>query len=307
MLRAVENINRFYRPLTEEMLDYARSDTHFLLFIYDNLRNALLDRAQSRSQSPMPSTSASASANPARALVREVLSRSAETSLRVFERETYDSTGAGPGGWDTLARKWNKATLMADARESAARRVYRAVHAWRDRVARAEDESVRYVLQNQYLFVLAENPPADVAALLGVFQYVPGVVRRRVKELVDEIREAVKEGPEGPAVVQPVVEEQAMEVDESVAVPTPQDTTSQVAPLWPAGTYFLCVSCGLLMTCAETLRSQPPGCTIVGPLRRGPGINSREPIMCSVREHALCRSPTLCAFSSMSCARGILG
>lgn len=140
-------------PLPEEMLAYARSDTHFLLFIYDNLRNALLDRAQSRAasraQSPSdPSTSTSRASpsipgEPSHALVREVLSRSEETALRVYEREVYDESGAGPGGWDTLARKWNKGALMAAERDSARRRIYRAVHAWRDRVAREEDESTR--------------------------------------------------------------------------------------------------------------------------------------------------------------------
>ncbi|KIP03738.1 hypothetical protein PHLGIDRAFT_77059, partial [Phlebiopsis gigantea 11061_1 CR5-6] len=184
------------RPLPEEMLDYARSDTHFLLFIYDHLRNALLDRAQSRSQSPaIPPPSPSSSTSPAHALVREVLARSAETSLRVPEREAYDAAhGSGPGGWDTLARKWNKGGLMADARDGGARRVYRAVHAWRDRVARAEDESTRYVLPNHHLFVLAERPPADIASLLGAFAHVPPVVRRRAKELHDAIREAAQGG-----------------------------------------------------------------------------------------------------------------
>ena len=129
------------------MLTYARSDTHFLLFIYDNLRNALIDRAQSRAQSPSdPSTSAAANGGePSQALVREVLSRSEETALRVYEREVYDVvSGSGPGGWDTLARKWNKGQLMAAERDSAGKRIYRAVHAWRDRVAREEDESTRY-------------------------------------------------------------------------------------------------------------------------------------------------------------------
>jgi exosome complex exonuclease RRP6 len=131
------------------MLAYARSDTHFLLFIYDNLRNALIDRAQSRAasraQSPSePTASASSSGDLAHSLVREVLSRSEETALRVYEREIYDAEGgSGPGGWDTLARKWNKGAFMATERDSERKGVYRAVHAWRDRVARQEDESTR--------------------------------------------------------------------------------------------------------------------------------------------------------------------
>ena len=147
-------------PLPEEMLQYARSDTHFLLFIYDNLRNALLDRAQSRAQSRAESPASSSSTPapvpdpsipPAHVLVREVLARFEETALRVYEKEVYDAEGgSGPGGWDGLARKWNKIALMAGSTLGEAdnamrvqRAVYRAVHAWRDRIAREEDESTR--------------------------------------------------------------------------------------------------------------------------------------------------------------------
>jgi len=66
------------------MLKYARSDTHFLLYIYDNLRNALLDRSGGKPD-----------------LIRMVLSRSEETTLRTYEREVYDfDTGLGPWGME---------------------------------------------------------------------------------------------------------------------------------------------------------------------------------------------------------------
>ena len=128
---------------------YARSDTHFLLFIYDNLRNALLDRSLSRAQSraQSPSTDFPARSSPFSShysLLREVLSRSADTSLRVYEREFYDAEyGSGPGGWDTIARKWNKVALFADGPGGVKHDIYKAVHAWRDKVAREEDDSTR--------------------------------------------------------------------------------------------------------------------------------------------------------------------
>jgi exosome complex exonuclease RRP6 len=127
------------RPLSDEMLKYARADTHFLLYVYDNLRNALLDRAASRSASP---ESRADSPTTADALVREVLSRSAETALRTYSSEPYDAEGGtGSNGWDTLARKWNKPALGMDSAPGVQREVFRAVHVWRDRVAREEDES----------------------------------------------------------------------------------------------------------------------------------------------------------------------
>ncbi|KAG7088738.1 hypothetical protein E1B28_012706 [Marasmius oreades] len=185
------------RPLPEEMFDYARSDTHFLLYIYDNLRNALLDRARSMTMSDEPSMIASSSKiDPLHALVRDVLVRSEETALRVYEKEIYDAeNGSGSSGWDTLARKWNKANLSNSVSAAVIpgmqREVYRRVHMWRDRIAREEDESTRYILPNHFIFQFAEQPPADMAALLRVFTSVPPVIRRRARELLDAIRQAV--------------------------------------------------------------------------------------------------------------------
>ncbi|KAJ3510409.1 hypothetical protein NLJ89_g4693 [Agrocybe chaxingu] len=194
------------RPLPQEMLLYARSDTHFLLFIYDNLRNALLDRSKSSSRSPTSSpppgssgSSSSKSKSPT-ALLDQALARSAETSLRVYTKEPYDAEeGTGPGGWDTLAKRWNKGVFLAGGPGvgvgAMQREVYKAVHAWREKTAREEDESTRYVLQNHFLFMLAEEPPADMAALLKVFRTsVPPLVKRRAKELLNVVREAVKRG-----------------------------------------------------------------------------------------------------------------
>ena len=122
------------------MLKYARADTHFLLHVYDNLRNALLDRAISRSASP--TTSRAGSPTALDVFVREVLSRSKETALRAYSLEPYDAEGGtGPNGWDTLTRRWNKPALGIDGVPGVQREVFRAVHVWRDRVAREEDES----------------------------------------------------------------------------------------------------------------------------------------------------------------------
>jgi len=38
----------FYRPLPDEFIRYAQSDTHYLLYIYDRMKNELLDRANGR-------------------------------------------------------------------------------------------------------------------------------------------------------------------------------------------------------------------------------------------------------------------
>ncbi|KAF5360491.1 hypothetical protein D9756_004521 [Leucocoprinus leucothites] len=265
------------RPLPEEMLQYARSDTHFLLFIYDNLRNALIDRAASRSRSSSPPTNtssnvnpnapaictppstANASTSPAHTLINHVLAKSAETCLRVYTKEPYDhASGSGSNGWDGLAKKWNKpfftssGTLPSSSSDSTTphqvlvmqKAVYKAVHWWREKVAREEDESTRYVLPNQYLFRIAEAPPGDLAALLRMFgAQVPAVVKRRAKELLDDIREAVKsslrdirvEEVEEKKVVDKVVEKQVEATEpraEDHARPVEQISKETNEQLW---------------------------------------------------------------------------
>lgn len=99
------------------MLFYARSDTHFLLYVFDCLRNELLDHADGQPNS-----------------IRTVLHHSATTALNVHVNEDFSKESA-----HFLARKWNKGLW---GKQLA---VYEAVYEWRVRVAREEDESVRCV------------------------------------------------------------------------------------------------------------------------------------------------------------------
>ncbi|KZO96978.1 hypothetical protein CALVIDRAFT_563610 [Calocera viscosa TUFC12733] len=153
------------RPLPQEMLDYARSDTHFLLYVYDQIRNDLLQRADGRPE-----------------LVQKVFDLSKDVALQFWEPERYDAHGEGPNGFNRLATKWNK--HFFGAKEAA----YRAIHAWRDRIAREEDESLRYVLPNHQLFALAEQCPRDGKGVLKCLQGTFSLSQSKVDELVELIR-----------------------------------------------------------------------------------------------------------------------
>ena len=72
------------------MLNYARSDTHYLLYIYDRMRNELITKSD-------PTTLN---------LLRVTLERSAETSLKKYNKIIYDEDGEGPGGYIKLQEKW---------------------------------------------------------------------------------------------------------------------------------------------------------------------------------------------------------
>lgn len=118
------------RPLPEEMLFYARADTHFLLFIYDSLRNALLEKS-SRPPSPIEGGQSGIKQNPQKAM-RQVLDLSADTALKLYVRDTYDPEI----NWGAPARKW----LPQSEVRGEAGAVWQGLMNWRDRVARELDE-----------------------------------------------------------------------------------------------------------------------------------------------------------------------
>jgi exosome complex exonuclease RRP6 len=80
----------------------------------------------------------------------------------------------------------------------------------------------RYVLSNRFLFKLVEKPPVDMAALLHAFEFTPPVVKRRAKELLDVIRDAMKKGVSG--AVEDPKELLPTAPSETTVAPTKMDT-----------------------------------------------------------------------------------
>ncbi|EDQ87070.1 uncharacterized protein MONBRDRAFT_33488 [Monosiga brevicollis MX1] len=147
------------RPLSEEMLHYARCDTHFLLYIYDRLHSELL--AQGNEQ-----------AN----LLRAVYQRSKELCLQRYEKPFYSQATAE----DALNR-------MSRSLVPSAVELFMALHAWRDQVARDEDESPRYVLPDHMLLELASRAPTETGQILACCQPIPPLVRVNVQLIQDII------------------------------------------------------------------------------------------------------------------------
>ena len=161
------------------MFDYARSDTHFLLYVYDHLRNELLEKSDISS--------------PDGDLIDAVLSKSKEVALQRYERPFYDAQrGMGSSGWFGLL-SYNPAIF---SRQQFA--VFRAVHQWRDKVARKEDESVNVIMQKHVIYNLAREMPTEMPALLGCSHPISVPVRERAGELLDLIKSARSEGATGP-------------------------------------------------------------------------------------------------------------
>ena len=78
----------------------------------------------------------------------------------------------------------------------------------------------------------------DIAALLAVFQHVPSVVRRRAKELLDDIREAATVDVEVTVVEAPASASVAPDVtlvDDTPSLSAVDDKTVEDTTLWPTG------------------------------------------------------------------------
>ncbi|TLD28419.1 hypothetical protein PspLS_03373 [Pyricularia sp. CBS 133598] len=171
------------RPLPEEMLYYARSDTHYLLYVYDMMRNELLRQ--------------SVSGDPHRDLIERTLQRSKETALQRYEAYTIDGeTGRGSRGW------FNQIHRLPNTFSREQFSVYRALHKWRDDVARREDESPMFLMSNQLLVDIARAMPETAADLRRLFTNVGPPVRNAVNELVDLIQDSREKGATGPTLLE---------------------------------------------------------------------------------------------------------
>ncbi|KAI8229794.1 Exosome complex exonuclease rrp6 [Colletotrichum sp. SAR 10_96] len=168
------------RPLSPEMLYYARSDTHYLLYVYDKVRNELVMKSDR--------------GNPGTDYIETVLQKSKSQSLSRYEGEHFDPvSGKGPKGWYGLLLKH---PAPFSGQQFA---VYRAVWAWRDEVARREDESTAYVLPNAIIGDIAKRMPPDAKALHALIPPSSHIARRNVSDIWARYQEARERGVEEPS------------------------------------------------------------------------------------------------------------
>ncbi|BFZ56421.1 exosome nuclease subunit [Savitreella phatthalungensis] len=159
------------RPLPKEMLYYARADTHYLLYIYDHLINTLLEHSP-------PGTSK---------MLDTVLRDSEETALRQYMIDVYDSEhGSGRDGWQGIIDR-NPLCRTFDGRQV---RALKALHAWRDRRARTDDKSTRFVLGNNQLIGTAQALPTDETSLKKACKPMSSTVQQHMQEVIDAIAPA---------------------------------------------------------------------------------------------------------------------
>ena len=154
------------RPLPSEMLKYAREDTHYLLYIYDRMRNMLFEKNR------LPGNVASNGSS-----LLTVWKQSAALSLSVYTKEIVDD--------NTISTFCSNNGLVF---HSSQYRVFRSLFYWRDNLARELDESVRYILPNRLLIGIATALPTNLAMLNQCCVPMPPPIRPKLHEILELIQ-----------------------------------------------------------------------------------------------------------------------
>uniref|UniRef100_A0A3Q2X1M2 Exosome complex component 10 n=1 Tax=Haplochromis burtoni TaxID=8153 RepID=A0A3Q2X1M2_HAPBU len=148
------------RPLPDEMVQYARTDTHYLLYIYDCVRVQLLDFNHGQP-----------------GLLQSVWNKSSSISLKKYVKPIYTEES-----YLELQRKQKKSfnTQQLTA--------FRLLFAWRDKLARQEDEStgpngLGYVLPTHMMIKISEELPREPQGIIACCNPVPPLVRQYINEL----------------------------------------------------------------------------------------------------------------------------
>ncbi|XBW34721.1 hypothetical protein QEN19_000288 [Hanseniaspora menglaensis] len=169
------------RPLTSPLLSYARSDTHFLLNIFDKLRNMLIDSKK----------------------IDNVLSESRNVAVRRFENNKFRPTRLTSevysvqeksDPWVSLARNYNIPLYLEP--------LMKALFFWRDGIAREEDESPRYIMSNQFLANLVIARPVDATSVLSTNGQMTVYISKNSHMLAQLVKNEIKKINKSDAIIQ---------------------------------------------------------------------------------------------------------
>lgn len=143
------------RPLPDELIDYARQDTHYLLYIYDLLRQELLNKANGKMN-----------------LLLNVYKSSTDVCMKRYVKLKITP--------DSHMELYRKSKRIFDNRQFFA---LKELFLWRDNIARTEDESYAYVLPNHMMLQIAENLPREMQGILACCNPIPPLVRQHLHVL----------------------------------------------------------------------------------------------------------------------------
>ncbi|CAL0317147.1 unnamed protein product [Lupinus luteus] len=188
-----QNADWRVRPLPDEMLRYAREDTHYLMYMYDLMRINLFALSKESGSSDDP--------------LLEVYERSYDVCMQLYEKELltensylhiYGLQGAG----------FNAQQLA----------IVSGLCEWRDVVARSMDESTGYILPNKAVLEIAKQMPVTTIKLLRLVKSKHPFVERNLDSVLDIIKHSIQNAA--------AFEEAAQQLSEGNA-----STSSDVVPV----------------------------------------------------------------------------
>ncbi|XVF06653.1 hypothetical protein REPUB_Repub06bG0068700 [Reevesia pubescens] len=162
-----QNADWRLRPLPDEMLRYAREDTHYLLYIYDLMRIKLLSMPKEPEHCDAP--------------LVEVYKRSSDVCMQLYEKELLTE--------NTFLHVYGLQGAGFNAEQLA---IVAGLCEWRDIIARAEDESTGYVLPNKVLLEIAKQMPVTASKLRRLLKSKHPYVERNLGAVVSIIKQSMQ-------------------------------------------------------------------------------------------------------------------
>ncbi|XP_069106057.1 exosome complex component 10-like [Argopecten irradians] len=150
------------RPLPKELISYAREDTHYLLYLYDKMKNELIERG-----------------NEQKNLLTSVFNRSKDICAKVYKKHIFKE--------DDYLELYHKSKKVFNSQQLHA---LKNLYKWRDQTGRREDESLGYVLPNHMLLQIVEILPRERQGVLACCNPIPPLVRQYLPEVHSLIAEA---------------------------------------------------------------------------------------------------------------------
>jgi exosome complex exonuclease RRP6 len=178
------------RPLSREMINYARSDTHSLLYVHDRLKQELYAKGGVE-------------------CIQSVFLKSRDVCLLTYEPQVITdlsyhedlmksanaSSGGGNGHGNTLTRSAQQAQLSQEILKSpVAQAAMEALFKWRDDCARANDESLGFVMPRHLMLRLASEQPKVARDVVSTARGESSLVAKFSHVIADIIKSAVERG-----------------------------------------------------------------------------------------------------------------
>ena len=155
------------RPLTEGMIKYARSDTHFLLYIYDNLKKELISKSLENNDSGIF------------IFYKMCLKQSSEICLQSYQKprvkdETY---------YHYVQINGNRPKIELG--------IIKETYIFRDYLGRLLDRDPKEILKKAMIFKLSKNKEFTIDKLLTIINYDTPFLRY-LNEYIEVINEKIK-------------------------------------------------------------------------------------------------------------------